>query len=80
VFPVAQLGGPGFLAAVSATYSDVRFVPTGGITAETLPDYLAVPSVLACGGSWLVKPDLLATRRFDEVERLAREVASRAAR
>jgi 2-dehydro-3-deoxyphosphogluconate aldolase / (4S)-4-hydroxy-2-oxoglutarate aldolase len=72
VFPVAQLGGAAFLRAVSATYPDVRFVPSGGIDADSVADYLSVPAVLACGGSWLVKPALLRAGRFDEVERLAR--------
>jgi 2-dehydro-3-deoxyphosphogluconate aldolase/(4S)-4-hydroxy-2-oxoglutarate aldolase len=73
LFPAAQVGGVGFLRAVSATYPDVRFLPTGGIDADTAADYLAVPSVLAVGGSWLVRPELLRAGRFDEVERLARE-------
>jgi 2-dehydro-3-deoxyphosphogluconate aldolase / (4S)-4-hydroxy-2-oxoglutarate aldolase len=73
LFPAAQVGGVGFLRAVSATYPDVRFLPTGGIGADTAADYLAVPSVLAVGGSWLVRPELLRAGRFDEVERLARE-------
>ena len=73
VFPAEQLGGPAFLRAVTATYPDVRFLPTGGIGLDNLRDYLAVPSVLAVGGSWLVKPELLRDGRFDEVERLARE-------
>ncbi len=73
VFPVSTLGGVAFLRAVSATYPDVRFLPTGGIGPDSLADYLAVPSVLACGGSWLVKEELLRGGRFDEVERLARE-------
>jgi 2-dehydro-3-deoxyphosphogluconate aldolase/(4S)-4-hydroxy-2-oxoglutarate aldolase len=73
VFPVAQLGGAAFLRAVTPTYPDVRFVPTGGITPESVGEYLAVPSVLACGGSWMVKPELLRDGRYDEVERLARE-------
>jgi 2-dehydro-3-deoxyphosphogluconate aldolase/(4S)-4-hydroxy-2-oxoglutarate aldolase len=74
VFPAAQLGGPGFLRAVSATYPDVGFMPTGGITAENVGEYLRVPSVVACGGSWLVRPELIREGRFDEIERLARAV------
>jgi 2-dehydro-3-deoxyphosphogluconate aldolase / (4S)-4-hydroxy-2-oxoglutarate aldolase len=73
VFPVVQLGGVGFLRAVSAAYPDVRFIPSGGIDASALVDYLALPSVLACGGSWLVRPDLVRSGRFSEVTRLARE-------
>ena len=74
LFPAGSLGGPGFVKAMSAVYPDVRFVPTGGIDSTSLSTYLALPSVLACGGSWLVDGRLLAERRFDEVERLAREV------
>jgi 2-dehydro-3-deoxyphosphogluconate aldolase/(4S)-4-hydroxy-2-oxoglutarate aldolase len=73
VFPAEQVGGPAFLRAVSATYPDVRFLPTGGIGPANLRAYLDVPSVLAVGGSWLVKTELLRTGRFDEVERLTRE-------
>lgn len=73
VFPVAQVGGPAFLRAVSATYPDVGFVPTGGVDAANMGEYLAVPSVVACGGSWLVRPELVREGRFDEIERLARE-------
>jgi 2-dehydro-3-deoxyphosphogluconate aldolase/(4S)-4-hydroxy-2-oxoglutarate aldolase len=73
LFPAAQVGGTGFLRAVSATYPDVRFLPTGGIGPDDAAEYLAVPSVLAVGGSWLVRPELLRAGRFDEVERLARD-------
>jgi 2-dehydro-3-deoxyphosphogluconate aldolase/(4S)-4-hydroxy-2-oxoglutarate aldolase len=73
LFPAEQAGGPGFIRAVSATYPDVRFMPTGGIGRANAAEYLALPSVLAVGGSWLVKPDLLRAGRFDEVERLARD-------
>jgi 2-dehydro-3-deoxyphosphogluconate aldolase / (4S)-4-hydroxy-2-oxoglutarate aldolase len=75
VFPAAQVGGPAFLRAVSATYPDVGFMPTGGIDASNVVDYLAVPSVVACGGSWLVRPELIREGRFDEIERLSREVS-----
>jgi 2-dehydro-3-deoxyphosphogluconate aldolase/(4S)-4-hydroxy-2-oxoglutarate aldolase len=51
----------------------MRFVPTGGVTSASLADYLAVPSVLAVGGSWLARPELLRAGRYDEIERLARE-------
>jgi 2-dehydro-3-deoxyphosphogluconate aldolase/(4S)-4-hydroxy-2-oxoglutarate aldolase len=53
IFPATALGGPAFIRAVSAVFPDVKFIPTGGITAETVDDYLALPSVLACGGTWL---------------------------
>lgn len=53
IFPVAVLGGPAFIRAVGAVFPDVKFIPTGGITADTVGEYLALPSVLACGGTWL---------------------------
>jgi 2-dehydro-3-deoxyphosphogluconate aldolase/(4S)-4-hydroxy-2-oxoglutarate aldolase len=53
IFPAALLGGPAFIRSVGAVFPDVKFIPTGGITAETVGEYLAVPSVLACGGTWL---------------------------
>jgi 2-dehydro-3-deoxyphosphogluconate aldolase/(4S)-4-hydroxy-2-oxoglutarate aldolase len=67
VFPAAQLGGPAFLRAVSATFPQARFIPTGGVDAESLAAYLAVPQVLACGGSWIADRTLVGERRFDEV-------------
>jgi 2-dehydro-3-deoxyphosphogluconate aldolase/(4S)-4-hydroxy-2-oxoglutarate aldolase len=73
VFPAEQLGGPGFVRAVTATYPGVRYLPTGGIGRDNIREYLAVESVLAVGGSWPVKQELLRAGRFDEVERLARE-------
>lgn len=75
VFPAAQLGGPAFLRAVSAAYPSVGFIPTGGITADNLTQYLAVPTVIACGGSWLVRPDLIRERRYHDIEQLARSAS-----
>jgi 2-dehydro-3-deoxyphosphogluconate aldolase / (4S)-4-hydroxy-2-oxoglutarate aldolase len=51
----------------------VRFIPTGGVTADNLARYLEVKTVLAVGGSWMVAPGLLAERRFDDVRRLTAE-------
>ena len=73
VFPAVALGGAAFIRAVSAPYPDVRFIPSGGVNADNLGDFLAVPAVLACGGSWMCEPRLLRAGRFDEIERLARE-------
>lgn len=56
-FPAENLGGVNTLKAFSGPYHNVRFIPTGGISTENLTDYLALPGVLACGGSWMVKPD-----------------------
>ena len=72
VFPAAALGGPDFLRSVAAPYPGLRFIPTGGIDASTIGSYLDVPSVLACGGSWLCAQDLITAGRFDEITRRAR--------
>lgn len=78
-FPAGSLGGPAMLKALSAPFPGVRFVPTGGITAATLPDYLGLPSVLAVGGSWMVAPKLIAAGAWDEITRLTAEAVSLAA-
>jgi 2-dehydro-3-deoxyphosphogluconate aldolase/(4S)-4-hydroxy-2-oxoglutarate aldolase len=74
VFPAATLGGPAFLRAVSATFPQARFVPTGGIDADSLGSYLAVPAVIACGGSWISDPQSIRERDFAGIERRARAV------
>ncbi|MET7419430.1 bifunctional 4-hydroxy-2-oxoglutarate aldolase/2-dehydro-3-deoxy-phosphogluconate aldolase [Dactylosporangium sp. NPDC005555] len=66
-FPAQQLGGAPMIKALSAPFRGVRFIPTGGITPEVMPGYLALPSVLAVGASWIVAPELLSERRWDEV-------------
>jgi 2-dehydro-3-deoxyphosphogluconate aldolase/(4S)-4-hydroxy-2-oxoglutarate aldolase len=66
-FPASQLGGAPMIKALAAPFRTVRFIPTGGITPEVMPDYLALPSVLAVGASWIVAPELLRGQRWDEV-------------
>jgi 2-dehydro-3-deoxyphosphogluconate aldolase / (4S)-4-hydroxy-2-oxoglutarate aldolase len=73
------VGGPAFLRAVAAVYADVRFVPTGGVNPENLASYLELPSVLACGGTWICERKLLDEQRFDEIERRARDAVELAA-
>jgi 2-dehydro-3-deoxyphosphogluconate aldolase / (4S)-4-hydroxy-2-oxoglutarate aldolase len=72
VFPASVVGGPAFVKAVSPVYPDVRFVPTGGVTQENLGSYLELPSVLACGGTWICEQALVREGRFDEIELRAR--------
>ena len=75
-FPASALGGPSAIRALSAAFPRVRFVPTGGVSAGNLAEYLAVPQVAACGGSWMVSRELVAAARWDEISRLcARAVA-----
>lgn len=75
-FPAEPVGGAAFLRALCGPYRDVRFVPTGSITPATLPGYLAIPQVVACGGSWMVKPELLHAGEWDRVTELAAEAAA----
>ncbi len=72
VFPVATLGGPAFLRAVSATFPQARFLPTGGIDAGSLASYLAVPAVVACGGSWICDARSIREQDFAGIEHRAR--------
>ena len=79
-FPAEASGGVSFLKALSGPYPSMRFLPTGGIGPNNLASYLALPNVLACGGSWLVSPALVRASRFDEISRLADEAVALAAR
>lgn len=71
-FPCEAIGGLKTLKAIAAPYSMMRFIPTGGITAENLASYLAFKPILACGGSWMVSKELLNEKRFDEVTKITR--------
>ncbi len=75
-FPAESLGGIKALRAMAAPYSMMRFIPTGGITLEKLPEYLESPCVLAVGGSWMVAPELLNSKNFSEVTRLAAQAVA----
>lgn len=75
-FPAEQSGGIGYLKAISAPFRQMKFVPTGGIDASNVVQYLKLPQVIACGGSWMVKSDLIAARRFDDIRRLAAEAVA----
>ncbi len=75
-FPAEPSGGLPMIKALAAPYRGVRFMPTGGIGPKNVRDYLAYDRILACGGSWMVKGDLIREGRFDEITRLVREAAA----
>jgi 2-dehydro-3-deoxyphosphogluconate aldolase/(4S)-4-hydroxy-2-oxoglutarate aldolase len=75
-FPAEAIGGVKTLKAFAGPYGALRFIPTGGISPGNLADYLALPQVVACGGSWMVKQDLIEGELFDEVTQLASEAVS----
>jgi 2-dehydro-3-deoxyphosphogluconate aldolase / (4S)-4-hydroxy-2-oxoglutarate aldolase len=72
-FPSENMGGTGTLKSLGGPFKEVRFIPTGGITAAMLADYLALPNVLAVGGSWFVRESLIAGEQFEEIGKLTRE-------
>lgn len=78
-FPAGASGGLAKIKALHGPYRDVKFVPTGGISASNLAEWLAHPAVIACGGSWLVARNLLNEGRWDEVKRLTAEAVGIAA-
>ena len=75
-FPAEPAGGIKMIKAIAAAYTKLSFMPTGGINAENVKDYLAYEKIVCCGGSWMVKKDLISSGNFEEIERLIREAAS----
>lgn len=75
-FPAEPAGGATFLKAICAPYRHVRFIPTGGIKAETLADYLDIPNVIACGASWFVEKQLIADADWKTVTERAKTLLS----
>lgn len=75
-FPAEAAGGIKALKAIGGPYVGVKFIPTGGISADNLADYLRLPMVHACGGSFMVKKQLIAAGKFDEIRVLAETAVS----
>jgi 2-dehydro-3-deoxyphosphogluconate aldolase/(4S)-4-hydroxy-2-oxoglutarate aldolase len=72
-FPAEESGGVAFLKAISAPYGNVKFMPTGGINQSNLLSYLALKNIVACGGSWMVKPELLSAGKFNEITQITKD-------
>jgi 2-dehydro-3-deoxyphosphogluconate aldolase/(4S)-4-hydroxy-2-oxoglutarate aldolase len=72
-FPAMQAGGPAMLKAWGGPFFDVRFCPTGGVTAQNASEFLSLPNVACVGGSWLVPAEALANGDWARIEKLARE-------
>jgi 2-dehydro-3-deoxyphosphogluconate aldolase/(4S)-4-hydroxy-2-oxoglutarate aldolase len=81
-FPASLAGGVPMLKAFSSVFREMRFMPTGGVSAANLSEFLALPSVLACGGSWLTPKDAVASGDYAQITNLASEAVAiaRAAR
>ncbi len=74
-FPATAAGGIPMLKALAGPFPDVAFCPTGGITLETAPQFLALPNVKVCGGSWLTPADAVAGKDWARITKLAREAS-----
>jgi 2-dehydro-3-deoxyphosphogluconate aldolase/(4S)-4-hydroxy-2-oxoglutarate aldolase len=72
-FPASTAGGVAALKGLASVFRGMRFIPTGGISAANLAEYLALPSVLACGGSWMTPPHAVANQGFAQITALARD-------
>lgn len=72
-FPAEQFGGVATIKALAAPYVNVKFMPTGGVNAKNLESYLSCDKIVACGGSWMVKGDLVKAGKFDEIKDLVKE-------
>lgn len=75
-FPATLAGGVPMLKAMSSVFRDMQFMPTGGVSIDNLGDFLALPSVIACGGSWLTPKEAIATGNFEAITDLAREAVA----
>lgn len=75
-FPAEQAGGTSYLKSLASPFGDVTFCPTGGISANTAPDYLSLPNVVCIGGSWVTPKDAIAEGDWDQVTDLAKQAAT----
>lgn len=71
-FPAEQAGGIAMIKAMSAPYGNVKFMPTGGLNPANINDYLSFNKILCCGGSWMVKSDMIAAGDFEGIKKLVR--------
>ena len=75
-FPAKDGGGPAMIKAVSAVFPGLEFMPTGGVNAENIKDYFATRKVACCGGTWMVKKDLIKNKEFEKIRELTEKAVS----
>lgn len=73
IFPAEPAGGVAIIKAMAAPYNQLRFMPTGGIGTQNLKDYLGFDKIICCGGSWMVKADLIKNGEFEKICNLTKE-------
>ena len=72
-FPAEAAGGLAMIKAMAAPYTSLKFMPTGGINAKNLEEYLSCDKILCCGGSWMVKGDMVKAGEFDKIREMTKE-------
>ena len=75
-FPAEQASGLAMIKAMGAAYTTVKFMPTGGINAKNLASYLSCDKIYACGGSWMVKGDLIKAGEFEKIKEMTKEAVA----
>lgn len=76
LFPAVAVGGINLLKGFAGPFADVKFCPTGGVTVESAPQFLALPNVIVCGGTWLTPADAVAAGNWAHITKLAREASA----
>lgn len=76
LFPAVAVGGINLLKGFAGPFGDVKFCPTGGVTVESAPQFLALPNVVVCGGTWLTPADAVANKDWKHITKLAKEASA----
>ncbi|HCU84667.1 bifunctional 4-hydroxy-2-oxoglutarate aldolase/2-dehydro-3-deoxy-phosphogluconate aldolase [Methylophilus sp. UBA6697] len=76
LFPAVAVGGINLLKGFAGPFADVKFCPTGGVSVESAPNFLALPNVVVCGGTWLTPADAVANKDWAHITKLAKEAAA----
>lgn len=72
-FPAEQFGGVSTIKALAAPYTMLKFMPTGGVSVDNLKDYLSCDKIVCCGGSWMVKGDMIKSGAFDKIAEMTKQ-------
>ena len=76
LFPAVAVGGINLLKGFAGPFGDVKFCPTGGVTVDSAPQFLALPNVVVCGGTWLTPADAVANKDWAKITQLAKEASA----
>jgi len=76
LFPAVAVGGINLLKGFAGPFADVKFCPTGGVSVESAPQFLALPNVVVCGGTWLTPADAVANKDWARITKLAKEASA----